>query len=124
MVRVAMIGDRRSVTTTGMRRIGTRTVESEHMLRKNGTSTVCPLCARMHRYKDWRSFKDSKAATSNINAAQHKLEKEQAEQMRKASVGEMSREELRKALASAAAATSASKNKSQPVSSGSASSSG
>jgi hypothetical protein len=33
-----------------MRRIGTRTVESEHILRKNGTSTVCPLCARMHRH--------------------------------------------------------------------------
>jgi hypothetical protein len=50
MVGVAMIGDRRLVTTTGMRRIGTRTVGSEHILRKNGTSTVCPLCARMHRY--------------------------------------------------------------------------
>jgi hypothetical protein len=50
MVGVAMIGDRRSVTTTGMRRIGTRTVGSEHILRKNGTSALCPLCARMHRY--------------------------------------------------------------------------
>jgi hypothetical protein len=66
MVDVAMIGDWRSVTTTGMRRIGTRTVGSEHILRKNGTSTVCPLCARMHRYRDTFILKERAKKTRKL----------------------------------------------------------
>jgi hypothetical protein len=77
-------------------------------------------------YEDWCSFEASKQATSNSNAVQIKLEKEQAEQIRKGSVGEMSRAELQKTLASTALTTPAvaSKNKSGYLSSGSATSSG
>ena len=56
-------------------------------------------------YEDWTSFEDSKQVASNINAAQQKLEKEQAEQIRKASVGEMSRTELRNTLNATALTT-------------------
>jgi hypothetical protein len=73
-------------------------------------------------YEDWCSFEDSKLTTSNNNVAQQKLEKEQAEQIRKASVGEMSRAELQRTLATTAGTTptaASSKNNS-----GSASSSG
>ena len=73
-------------------------------------------------YEDWCSFEETKATTSNNNVAQQKLEKEQAEQIRKASVGEMSRAELQRTLHTAAGTTPAAA--SSKNNSGSASSSG